>query len=146
MPKKLWQKEKKLWKSQKRAQQIDSHKNLRHIEEIRTVMFSINVPWLLLVWALWCFCFCRSKMSDFTSIVCLASLIWYICTFMCFSFILHIHLFLSIFCVQKPEDILGQFLDMCPVTPAFSELEKSSPKSGQEPTLPCFPLLNDEQI
>ena len=63
---------------------------------------------------------------------------------MCFSFILHIHLFLSIFCVQKP--ILGQFLDMCPVTPAFSELGNSSPKSGQEPTLPYFPLLNDEQI
>lgn len=51
-------------------------------------------------------------MSNFTSIVCLASLIWYICTFMCFSFILHIHLFLSIFCVQKPEDILGQFVFM----------------------------------
>ena len=74
-------------------------------------------------------------MSNFMSIMCLASLIWYICTFMCFSFILHIHLFLNIFCVHTPKDILGQFLDMCPVTPAFSELEMSSQRVAKN--LPC---------
>ena len=45
-------------------------------------MFSVNVSWLLLVWALWYFCFCRSKMSNFISIMCLASLIRYICVFL----------------------------------------------------------------
>ena len=65
---------------------------------------------------------------------------------MCFSFILHIHLFLNIFCVHTPKDILGQFLDMCPVNPSIFRTGNVFPKSGQEPTLPYFPLLNDEQI
>ena len=65
-------------------------------------------------------------MSNFMSNTCLAFTVWVHLHVYLFLSTLHIHLFLSTVCVPKPKDILGQFLDICPITSAFSELKKSS--------------------